>query len=38
VIYEGKIMDILDRNQATREKVGLLMAGVKTEDQEEVPL
>ncbi len=35
VIYEGKIMDILERDQATREKVGLLMAGVKTGDHEE---
>jgi len=35
VIYEGKIMDILERDQATREKVGLLMAGVKTEEREE---
>ncbi len=34
VIYEGKIMDILDRDEATREKVGLLMAGVQlTEDE-----
>jgi general nucleoside transport system ATP-binding protein len=32
VIYEGKIMDILERDQATREKVGLLMAGVKDEE------
>lgn len=28
VIYEGKIMAILTREEATREKVGLLMAGV----------
>jgi simple sugar transport system ATP-binding protein len=34
VIYEGKIMDILDRDEATREKVGLLMAGVKPEEPE----
>jgi general nucleoside transport system ATP-binding protein len=38
VIYEGKIMDILDREEATRERVGLLMAGVKTGEHEEVPL
>lgn len=38
VIYEGKIMDILDKEEATREKVGLLMAGVKLEDKEEMPL
>lgn len=28
VIYEGKIMGVLSRDRATREKVGLLMAGV----------
>lgn len=28
VIYEGKIMDILSQEDATREKLGLLMAGV----------
>jgi simple sugar transport system ATP-binding protein len=28
VIYEGKIMGILSRAEATKEKVGLLMAGV----------
>lgn len=28
VIYEGKIMGILSREEATKEKVGLLMAGV----------
>ncbi len=33
VIYEGKIMAILDREEATREKVGLLMAGVKQEEE-----
>ena len=38
VIYEGQIMDILERDQATREKVGLLMAGVRTEDHEGVSL
>lgn len=38
VIYEGKIMDILDRDEATREKVGLLMAGVKSEELEAVAL
>jgi len=30
VIYEGQIMDILDRSEATREKLGLLMAGVRS--------
>ncbi|MBN1450173.1 MAG: ABC transporter ATP-binding protein [Anaerolineales bacterium] len=29
VIYEGRIMDILPREEATPEKLGLLMAGVK---------
>jgi len=38
VIYEGKIMDIIDRDDATREKVGLLMAGVQTDEQEATPL
>ena len=33
VIYEGKIMDILSRKQATREGIGLLMAGVHPEEQ-----
>lgn len=32
VIYEGKIMTILKREDATREKVGLLMAGVMLEE------
>jgi general nucleoside transport system ATP-binding protein len=31
VIYEGQIMDIVPREQATPEKLGLLMAGVKEE-------
>jgi general nucleoside transport system ATP-binding protein len=29
VLYEGQIMEILDRDEATPEKLGLLMAGVK---------
>lgn len=29
VLFEGKIMDILNREEATVEKIGLLMAGVK---------
>jgi len=37
VIYEGNIIDILDRATATREDIGLLMAGVHPEDQLEVP-
>jgi simple sugar transport system ATP-binding protein len=31
VIYEGEIMGILEHDQASAEKLGLLMAGVKTE-------
>lgn len=33
VIYEGKIMDILSRETATREEIGLLMAGVHLENK-----
>jgi simple sugar transport system ATP-binding protein len=32
VIYEGQIMDIVTRDSATPEKLGLLMAGVQPED------
>jgi ABC-type uncharacterized transport system ATPase subunit len=32
VIYEGMIMGIIDRSQATPEKLGLLMAGVSAEE------
>ena len=32
VLYEGKIMDIVDPETATREQVGLLMAGVNPTD------
>jgi simple sugar transport system ATP-binding protein len=32
VIYEGQVMDILPREAATPEKLGLLMAGVHPED------
>jgi len=31
VIFEGQIMDIVPRAEATPEKLGLLMAGVKEE-------
>ncbi len=31
VMYEGRIMDILPADQATREEIGLLMAGVRRE-------
>ncbi len=30
VVYEGQVMDILPRNQATSERLGLLMAGVQS--------
>jgi simple sugar transport system ATP-binding protein len=33
VIYEGKIMGILSREDATKEKIGLLMAGVMPAEQ-----
>ena len=33
VIYEGKIMDVLPREKATKEKIGLLMAGVHSKDR-----
>jgi general nucleoside transport system ATP-binding protein len=32
VIYEGQVMDIVPREEATPEKLGLLMAGVHPED------
>jgi general nucleoside transport system ATP-binding protein len=32
VLYEGQIMDIVPRGEATPEKLGLLMAGVKPEE------
>ena len=32
VIYEGKILEVLDRKDATREALGLLMAGVPREE------
>lgn len=31
VMYKGEIIDIVDRADATRERLGLLMAGVKHE-------
>jgi general nucleoside transport system ATP-binding protein len=33
VMYRGKIMDILNTNETTKEAVGLLMAGIKSETQ-----
>lgn len=35
VMYAGQIIDVLDIKDATREKVGLLMAGVREEPQPE---
>ena len=32
VLYEGRIMGIVDPNEATREEVGLMMAGVASDD------
>jgi ABC-type uncharacterized transport system ATPase subunit len=37
VMYEGKILDILPAQQATREKLGLLMAGVQENTHEKAP-
>ena len=28
VLYDGKIMDVIDARDADREKIGLLMAGI----------
>jgi ABC-type uncharacterized transport system ATPase subunit len=36
VIYEGQFLDIIPAQQATREKLGLLMAGVQISEQEAV--
>jgi simple sugar transport system ATP-binding protein len=33
VIYEGQIMGIVERAQATPEQLGLLMAGVKSDTE-----
>lgn len=32
VIYEGKIIGVVDPDTATREEVGLMLAGVGAED------
>jgi len=32
VMYEGSIIGIVDRNQATVEQIGLMMAGIRVED------
>jgi len=37
VMYEGKIMDIVDPKTTTREEVGLLMAGVGADNDEGFP-
>jgi simple sugar transport system ATP-binding protein len=36
VMYEGKIIAILDAEEATREQIGLLMAGVQVETPTEI--
>ena len=36
VIYQGRILDVVDRAAATREGLGLLMAGVKGEPTQDV--
>ena len=33
VIYEGRIMDVILRQDAAAEKIGLLMAGVRPEER-----
>jgi ABC-type uncharacterized transport system ATPase subunit len=35
-MYEGKIIAILDAEEATREQIGLLMAGVQVETPTEI--
>jgi len=37
VMYEGQVMDIVPRQDATLERLGLLMAGVRPEDGAPVP-
>ena len=32
VIYEGRIMGVVERNQATVEQIGLMMAGISKEE------
>ncbi len=36
VIYEGQIMEVIPRANATSEELGLLMAGVRTTEREAV--
>jgi general nucleoside transport system ATP-binding protein len=38
VMYRGKIVDILPEKEATKEGVGLLMAGIHPETAEETPV
>ncbi|MFP4345327.1 MAG: ABC transporter ATP-binding protein [Anaerolineales bacterium] len=35
VIYEGEIMDVVPAEEATKEKIGLLMAGVRSREEAE---
>jgi len=37
VLYEGQVMDIVPREEATPEKLGLLMAGVRSEEGAKQP-
>ncbi|MDH5508638.1 MAG: ABC transporter ATP-binding protein, partial [Anaerolineae bacterium] len=37
VVYQGQIIDIIDVQDATREKLGLMMAGVKLDDAQHAP-
>ncbi|MDP1624311.1 MAG: heme ABC transporter ATP-binding protein, partial [bacterium] len=37
VLYEGQVMDIVPREEATPEKLGLLMAGVHPEESARQP-
>jgi simple sugar transport system ATP-binding protein len=38
VVYRGKILDVLDAKNATKELVGLLMAGIIPSDEEKQKL
>jgi simple sugar transport system ATP-binding protein len=38
VVYRGKVLDVLDAKNATKELVGLLMAGIMPSDEEKQKL
>jgi len=38
VVYRGKVLDVLDAKNATKELVGLLMAGIIPSDEEKQKL